>query len=210
MSTSQAPDAAAHRKFLNQYYGISRHFYDLTRKYYLFGRDRCLEELAADRSWDSILEMGPGTGRNLAKLRKKRPEARYGGIEASDAMLEHAKARHPWARIEHGFAETADLTAPFGEPADIILFSYSLSMIQEGEAALDAAQAGVKPGGQVVVVDFGDFRRIPAFGSPMRAWLGAFHVLPVDPKRLEARGGTVSWGPGRYFFIARLPHRAAS
>ncbi len=35
-------DAAAHRSFLNTYYGISRHFYDVTRKYYLFGRDRVL------------------------------------------------------------------------------------------------------------------------------------------------------------------------
>ncbi len=196
-----------HREFLNQYYGISRHFYDLTRKYYLFGRDRCLDELVADHSWNSVLEVGPGTGRNLARLRRLRPEARYAGIEASDEMLKHATERHPWARIEQGFAETADLSRPLGEAPDVILFSYSLSMIQQGEAALDAAQAAVAKGGQVVIVDFGDFRRIPAFGGPMRAWLHTFHVLPVDTTRLEARGGAVTWGPGRYFFVARLPHR---
>lgn len=204
---SKAASEADHREFLNRYYGISRHFYDLTRKYYLFGRDRCLDELAADHSWGSLLEVGPGTGRNLARLQRLRPEARYGGIEASDAMLRHATTRHPWARIVQGFAETADFSVPFGEAPGVVLFSYSLSMIQQGEAALDAAQAGVKEGGQVVVVDFGDFQRIPALGAPMRAWLQAFHVLPVDPTRLEARGGTVTWGPGRYFFVARLPHR---
>lgn len=207
MSKAGPASESDHRKFLNQYYGISRHFYDLTRKYYLFGRDLCLDELAADHSWGSLLEMGPGTGRNLARIRSLRPEARYGGIEASDEMLQHATGRHPWARIEHGFAETADLTKPFGKAPDVILFSYSLSMIQQGDTALDAAQAGVKKGGQVVIVDFGDFRRIPAFGGPMRTWLHTFHVLPVDTAKLEARGGTVTWGPGRYFFVARLPHR---
>ena len=47
MSKVDSEARRAHREFLNRYYGISRHFYDPTRKYYLFGRDRVLDPLAA-------------------------------------------------------------------------------------------------------------------------------------------------------------------
>lgn len=202
-----AVDPGAHRAFLNRYYGVSRHFYDLTRRYYLFGRDVVLRELAAESRWSTLLEIGPGTGRNLRKLHRMRPNARLGGVEASDAMLEHARARCPWASLAQGFAESADLAGPLGPP-DRVLFSYCLSMVEAREPALDNAQRSVAPGGQVVIVDFGDFASMPGwFGPRMLQWLRTFHVHPVDVGSLEARGATVRWGPGRYWFAARLPHR---
>ena len=129
-----APES--HRRFLNAYYGPSRHIYDLTRKYYLFGRDRALDGLKAE-TWSTLVEIGPGTGRNLRVLRRDRPGARLGGVEPCDEMLGHARERCPWAALQHGFAESADLTAVHGTRPDRVLFSYCLSMVSEPAAATE-------------------------------------------------------------------------
>jgi S-adenosylmethionine-diacylgycerolhomoserine-N-methlytransferase len=205
MSPTTAPEA--HRRFLNAYYGPARHYYDLTRKYYLFGRDRALRELVAE-PWSSLVEVGPGTGRNLRVLHKARPEARLGGLEPCDEMLAHARTRCPWAALAHGFAESADLAAVLGGPPDRVLFSYCLSMVGERRAAIARARRMVAPGGSVVAVDFADMATMPAAArSALRAWLGAFHVTPLDADLLD-EADSVLYGPMRYYAIARF--RAAA
>ena len=131
-----------HRDFLNRYYGATRRVYDATRKPYLLGRDRALTMLLSE-PWTSIVEVGFGTGRNLQRLRSRRPTAKYGGIDACDAMVEHARERCPWASLEHGYAEDADIEAVHGQAPDRILFSYALSMIPEPDRALDRALAAL-------------------------------------------------------------------
>lgn len=194
----------AHRGFLNKYYGISRHFYDLTRKYYLFGRDREIKQLLSE-DWNSLLEIGPGTGRNLTELHQGRPSARFFGVEASDEMLAHAQAKCPFAKLIHGFAESTDLSGVFAERPERILYSYCLSMVVDPDAALANSVSALSPGGEVVIVDFGDFKSIPGpFARLMRKWLVTFHVNPVSPALLEKHGAEVSFGPGRYFLRARI------
>jgi S-adenosylmethionine-diacylgycerolhomoserine-N-methlytransferase len=197
----------SHRDFLNRYYGVSRWFYDLTRRYYLFGRDQILEQLV-DEPWKRLVEVGPGTGRNLAWLKQRRPERLLGGIDACDAMLEYARGRCDGVTFEHGFAEDADYSnVVYGEP-DRILFSYCLSMVSSARSALEHARRNLAPGGQVVVVDFGDFKDFPApFRWMMHTWLSWFHVHPLDESYLRRRADEVTYGPGRYFVIARFAPR---
>jgi S-adenosylmethionine-diacylgycerolhomoserine-N-methlytransferase len=193
---------AEHRAFLNRYYGASRLFYDATRKHYLFGRDGALRDLARDRTWHRLAEVGPGTGRNLARLRKARPDATLGGIEACDAMLAHARARCPWAVLEHGFAEDASLQSLFDAPPDIVLFSYCLSMVRDRAAAVAHARRSLGPEGRVVVVDFADFGGLPrALAEGFRSYLRAFRVEPLDHDVL-AGATSVVHGPGRYYVVA--------
>jgi len=196
--------AAEHRAFLNRYYGISRHFYDLTRKYYLFGRDTALEQLLKE-DWASLIEVGVGTGRNLRKLRRSRPAASLGGIDASDEMLVHARKHCPWAALQHGFAEDAPLGNVIDAAPERVLFSYSLSMVGDPAAALRNARNAVAPGGEVVIVDFGDLRGlITPLREGLMRWLRTFHVNPID-LRLLGGDAKVSFGPLGYFFTARLP-----
>lgn len=207
------PDGAAaaresHRRFLNAYYGKVRHVYDPTRKYFLFGRDRALTALLAE-PWRHLVEVGPGTGRNLAALAMRRPEARYGAVEASDAMLEVARRRCGFATMRQGFAEDADHGAVLGCAPDRVLFSYSLSMIQDQDKAIANARACLAPGGQVVIVDFGDMCGMPVAAPALKRFLRSFHVTAPSIELLERHGAQLAWGPGRYYVIARLgPNRA--
>lgn len=194
----------SHRAFLNRYYRQVRYVYDPSRKYFLFGRDRALDTLLA-KPWQSLLEIGPGTGRNLTALHSRRPGASYGGVEASDAMLELAKRRCPFASLDQGFAESFDLAHVLGgSPPDRILFSYSLSMIQDQHRALTKAREALAPGGEILVVDFGDMNSLPAVRPAFRRFLRSFHVTPPEQHLLESHGAELLWGPGRYYFIARI------
>jgi S-adenosylmethionine-diacylgycerolhomoserine-N-methlytransferase len=194
----------SHREFLNTYYGLSRSIYDLTRKYYLFGRDTALRQLAGER-WSKLIEVGPGTGRNLRKLRQMRNDVLLGGVEASDAMLEHARERCPWARLVHGFAEDYPYHEVLGDRPDRILFSYCISMVQDPDAALRNARSSLAPGGEVLIVDFGDLSGVrEPFRSALRKWLATFHVEPVDEALLRRHDAVIEYGPGRYYVIARL------
>jgi S-adenosylmethionine-diacylgycerolhomoserine-N-methlytransferase len=205
----QAEPAARtrHRAFLNRYYGLSRHVYDATRRYFLFGRDRLLEELGGE-PWQRLVEIGPGTGRNLRQLHRKRPDAHLGGVDASDAMVAHARRRCPFAAIAQGFAEDADLGALCGGPPDRVLSSYCLSMVGEPFAALERARAQLAPGGEIALVDFADLGGLPpSLAEGLRRYIGAFHVRPLDLDRLGAMASRLEFGPGRYYVTARISAR---
>jgi S-adenosylmethionine-diacylgycerolhomoserine-N-methlytransferase len=198
-----APSLESHRRFLNAYYGPARHSYDVTRKFFLFGRDPLLAELATE-SWSSLVEVGPGTGRNLRILRRARPDARFGGLDACDEMLAHARARCPWASLRHGFAESSDLTAVLGEPPDRVLFSYCLSMMSDPRLVLERARQMVAPTGSVVVVDFADMATMPTvLRRALRAWVSAFRVKPLS-EELFAEAEHLTFGPMRHYFVARF------
>jgi S-adenosylmethionine-diacylgycerolhomoserine-N-methlytransferase len=200
-----ASGADDHRAFLNRYYRWTRHVYDASRKFYLFGRDAAIRAILGG-NWERLVEIGPGTGRNLRRLHAARPMARFGGVEASDEMLAHARSRLPWAILMHGFAEDADYAALLGARPDVVLFSYCLSMVQDPRRALDNARRSVAPGGRVVVVDFGDLLGLPALPRAiLRRWLALFHVQPLDPALLAPHQPRTLHGPGRYYLIATLP-----
>lgn len=192
-----------HRAFLNRYYGLYHRVYDVTRKYYLFGRDAVLRELLQE-PWERLIEIGPGTGRNLAMLHDKRPNARYGGIEASDVMLDHAQKACPWATLHHGFAEQADIPSLLGGAPDRILFSYCLSMVTDPLGALAHARRSLAPGGEVVVVDFADLAGIrQPFRTPFQKFLENFHVHPLADA-VVSKADRLRHGPLRYYLVARF------
>ena len=70
-------------------YRYQRYVYDATRKYYLLGRDRLLDELQPPPG-GSVLEIACGTGRNLILAARRYPEARFYGFDISTAMLDTA------------------------------------------------------------------------------------------------------------------------
>ena len=166
-------------------YRRQRHIYDLSRKFYLFGRDRLLARLPVEPG-DAVLEIGCGTGRNLVCLARRRPAARLYGVDVSDEMLATAGAAVARAglgervRLAQAGAQDFDAAAAFGiESFDVAYFSYVLSMIPDWQNAVETALKCLKTGGTLAIVDFADQSRV----SPWRRaillnWLKLFHVHP--------------------------------
>ncbi|PTY01009.1 methyltransferase type 12 [Verrucomicrobia bacterium LW23] len=223
---------------MDRMYRFTRHVYDLSRKYYLLGRDKLIDRMELRKAGhtlpdgsqtaqaDRVLEIGCGTARNLIVLAQKRPGFPLYGLDASEAMLETAAK----SVDKVGLASTItlrpclaeDLTAKgtFGldEPFDVIFFSYSLSMIPTWSQALEVALANLKPGRKFYIVDFCDQADLPRwFSRFLKFWLSKFHVF-YRPEMLEYiqqmhRDGKgkleIEYLYGRYAYIASFEKPAA-
>ena len=154
------------------YYRWHSKIYDATRWSFLFGRSRVLKGAANHISPSRVLEIGCGTGRNLAELARLFPKAQLCGLDVSAEMLEltRKKLTAHSHRVEL-------LHKPYPSPMglggfDLIVCSYALSMFNPGwQEAIAAASADLAPGGVLALVDFHDSRH-PWF----RRWMGLNHV----------------------------------
>jgi S-adenosylmethionine-diacylgycerolhomoserine-N-methlytransferase len=177
-----ASTAGNHAALMDSVYRGQRHIYDATRKYFLFGRDTLIEELAC-RPGQHLLEIGCGTGRNLRRIARRWPEASLYGLDISSEMLKSAKAALGGeARLTLGDATGFDPTQLFGcESFDRVAISFAVSMIPAWKAAVAQAAAVLAPGGVMKVVDFGDLAGMPGpLRAGLRAWLAHFHVTPRE------------------------------
>ncbi|RBP16453.1 S-adenosylmethionine-diacylgycerolhomoserine-N-methyltransferase [Roseiarcus fermentans] len=202
-------DAAA---LMDRMYRHQRRIYDVTRKYYLLGRDEAIARLAPGPG-EAVLEIGCGTGRNLIRAARAAPQAQFYGLDVSREMLETAEAAIRRAGLA-GRVSVAQADATAFDPAALfgratferVMISYALSMIPPWREALAKGLDVVAPGGALHVVDFGDCAGLPApFKAALRRWLAAFDVTPREDLDetlaafAAARGfssATESWGRG--------------
>ena len=208
---------------MDRMYRWTRHVYDLTRRYYLLGRDRMLDDIAAQPP-SRVLEVGCGTARNLRRLRRLAPQHALFGMDASPKMLDTARRSlrrdgiGTEVRLAQGLAEDLDPAAHFGadEPFDVLFFSYVLSMIPTWRDALKAALDALPAGGRLCVVDFWDQGDLPGwFQALLQRWLALFDVhhrpeLLEALRQLDADGGarlTLTPVAGRYAYVATLVKR---
>lgn len=168
---------------MDRMYRHQRYFYDLTRKYYLLGRDRLLREMKI-ADGDNVLEIGCGTARNLIVLAQKYRSAHFFGLDASAEMLKTAQRNVDAKYLENvtlktaladdfAFDETFDLTQKF----DAVFFSYAISIIPPWKDALENALENLKAGKSLYIVDFFDQKNLPGwFQKTLKGWLRQFHV----------------------------------
>jgi phosphatidylethanolamine/phosphatidyl-N-methylethanolamine N-methyltransferase len=119
-------------------------------------RRRAVKRLGLKRG-ETVLEIGCGTGRNLALLREAvGTEGAVIGIDASEGMLAQARQlvrRHDWKNvhlIQHD-ATRLDLE----DPMDAVYFSLSYSALPDREPVLLRAWEALRPGGRLVIMDAG-------------------------------------------------------
>ncbi len=185
---SQAEHASdAHARAMDAQYAIQRHIYDLTRKYYLLGRDRLIGNLDV-LPGGSVLEIGVGTGRNLAQVAERYTNARLFGLDISAEMLKSADLN-----IARAGAQTRTMLARadacafdpqwhFGEAGfdrrlrelfaldDPRLGSRARAGARRGRARRVAAHRRLRPAGAAA----------RWFRGTLRAWLAKFHVTPRE------------------------------
>jgi S-adenosylmethionine-diacylgycerolhomoserine-N-methlytransferase len=185
---------------MDRMYRQQRYFYDLTRKYYLLGRDRLLKEMKISDG-ENILEIGCGTGRNLAILARKYSRAHFFGLDASSEMLKTAQNKIKAKNLSNVVLKTAladdfsfEKTFELSKSFDAIFFSFSISMIPPWKESIENALDNLKSGSSFYIVDFYDQKHLPAwFQKILQIWLKQFHVkYPKDLipflKELERNG----------------------
>lgn len=173
-------DRSSQMDRMNRMYRYTRHIYDLSRALYLPGRDSAIAQVAQRLpAHGSVLEVGCGTGRNLRHLRRHRPDAHLFGLDAASVMLDTARRTLRSARVTlcHGVAKDVH-PSRFGVSGfDVVLCSYVFSMMATPLPALRAALGALRPGGHLVVVDFGTAAALPPpLRQLLRRWLRLFGV----------------------------------
>lgn len=140
---------------LERYYRFHATIYDATRWLFLFGREGIIREIRARLPEDGeIVEIGCGTGRNLARLATVFPKARISGIDLSPEMLAIASRRTARFGARVTLRRRIQL-GPLENRPEVILFSYSLSMMNPGwSLVLETAIDSLAPSGILAAVDF--------------------------------------------------------
>lgn len=193
--------STGHDQLMNAVYRNQRFIYDITRKYYLLGRDQLIEGLDVPPG-GTVLEVACGTGRNLIKVGQRYPNAQLFGFDISTEMLTTARANLKRAGLSDRTtlvqADATDFTAQglFGLPNfDRVFISYSLSMIPDWQTALARSLGQTAPGGQLALVDFSQQKQLPRwFSKGLLSWLALFHVAPraeltAQIQKLVAKNG---------------------
>jgi len=200
---------ASHRERMEGFYGAQAEDYDDFRRRLLKGRRELMRSIPFPRN-GTWIDMGGGTGSNLEYLGR-----RIGGLKSvtvvdlSPSLLRIARERFRSRRWNNVHAVEADATSHVpSEPADVVTFSYSLTMIPDWFAAIDHAHKILKPGGIIAVVDFYVGRKFPApharrHGVATRlfwpAWFSIDNVFPSPDHvpYLQRRFGQVSFSEHR-------------
>ncbi len=177
-------DTAAQTARMRRMYSRHAIGYDATRWAFLHGRQAIIQRLELPQTTRlSLTEIGCGTGKNLATLARLYPNMRLTGVDVSPDMLARAAKAcsiySPRVRLIETAYPSEQISAE--EPADLLLFSYSLTLFNPGwEAALDRALRDLHPGGRIAVVDFHQT------GNGLMKWWMDRHHVRIDGHLLPA------------------------
>lgn len=150
--------------------------YDLLAWLLLLGRERSFRERLADLArlepGQSVLDIGCGTG-SLAIVAKRRVNAAGSmhGIDASPEMIARARKKALKAGVDITFRQGVAENLPFPDGRfDVALSTLMLHHLPSAarKQCLREIRRVLKPGGRVLVVDFGK----PGHGSSL---IGHFH-----------------------------------
>ena len=146
----------SHRQTMTRYYTTQSRFYDATRWIFLYGRQRLVEQLDIQPG-ERVLEIGCGTGANFDAIESRlRNSGELIGIDCSAPMLRKANERvqrKGWTNVRLVDLEYGKESITRGK-ADVVMFSYSLSMISDWRMALACGHSELWAGGRIGVVDF--------------------------------------------------------
>ncbi|MDZ7615564.1 MAG: class I SAM-dependent methyltransferase [Patescibacteria group bacterium] len=162
-----------HAARLESFYAGQAEGYDAFRKRLLQGREELWQKLDAPEGgvW---VDLGGGTGSNLELMGPKIDRlAKVYLVDLSPSLLKVARQRiesKGWRNVETVEAD-ATVWQPPDAPADLVTFSYSLTMIPDWIGAMENGRAMLREGGCLGAVDFYVSRKYPTEGMRRHGWL---------------------------------------
>lgn len=147
----------------------------------LFGADHALTQHVEAAKGKCIVELGCGTGRNLARF------AQHGanklvGCDLSPGMLQQARNRAlDCTLLEHDMAHPLPLEAA---SADLVLFSLTLEHVSELVAPFTEARRLLRDDGSIVVIEIHPFLALGHVGAHFRDG-DAIVEMPTVPHAFE-------------------------
>lgn len=163
----------SHAQRMESFYGGQAGAYDDFRKRLLKGREELYRsiETPVGGVW---VDLGGGTGANIENLADTINQLQHVYVvDLSTSLLKVATDRFQergWTNATAVEADATQFTPPEGS-ADVVTFSYSLTMIPDWFAAIENALRILKPGGVIGVVDFYVGRKFAAEGTRQHRWL---------------------------------------
>jgi len=146
--------------------------------------EAAIVKAVGERPFDSLLDLGTGTGRLLELLAPL--AVRAVGIDASAPMLAVARANLDRAHVANAQVRLGDIQhLPFAKNSfDVVTVHQVLHYLDEPSRAIAEAARVLRPGGRLIVVDFAPHeleflrekhahRRLGLAKSAMRQWVEA-------------------------------------
>ncbi|KAL6768795.1 BTA1 [Auxenochlorella protothecoides x Auxenochlorella symbiontica] len=172
----------SHAQRLEQFYGPQAHAYDAFRSKFLWGREPLVAACAARLKANSDMvwvDLGGGTAENVALMSKFMDLKRFSHIYVVDLcsslcrQAEQKVAQHGWTNVTVVEGDACTFVPP-GDVATLVTFSYSLSMIPDFLAAIDAAASYLDP--SIGILGVTDFYVSSKFDFPLRqlSWVRRF------------------------------------
>ena len=212
-----------HAERMERFYRGQARAYDSFRERLLHGRRELFSRLTFPEGgvW---VDLGGGTGSALEFAGKRIDAlAKAYVVDLSPSLLSVARERiehNAWSNVE---AVEADATrfVPAEGAADVVTFSYALTMIPNWFGAIDHARRLLRPGGHIGVVDFYVSRKHPALGRTRHGratrlfwplWFSYDNVflnpdhLPYLESRFEPVALLERYGRMPYMPALRSPH----
>ncbi|MCM2374498.1 class I SAM-dependent methyltransferase [Aporhodopirellula aestuarii] len=145
---------STHQDRLESFYGKQAGDYDGFRSRLLHGRQPLIEQL--DFTDGGVwVDLGCGTGENVTLAGDRAgclSEVHL--VDLSPSLMGIAKRRDLAGPVVRTHLADATTFRAIDRPADLVTFSYSLTMIPDWFAAVDAAIQLLRPGGRIGVTDF--------------------------------------------------------
>lgn len=117
------------------------------------------------RPGDTVLDLACGPANQLAQMARLNPDARFIGLDVSDAMLAEARSSLQRAQLGNVSLRVDDmqrLASVDAHSVDAVTCTLSLHHLADAEAlaqTMRAVRRVLKPGGGVYLADFGRLRR---------------------------------------------------
>lgn len=163
----------SHAERMENFYGGQAEAYDDFRRRLLNGREAMLESIPWPETGGVWVDMGGGTGFNIGVMAERVPKMQAVHlVDLSTSLLGVARKRFDergWSHAHTVEADATTFTPPEGL-ADVVTFSYSLTMIPDWFGAMENAVRILKPGGVIGVVDFYVSRKFPDPNRVKHSW----------------------------------------